>query len=404
MRILHVYRTYFPDSQGGLEEVIRQICINSARHGVTSRVFTLSEDPNPGVVERPEATIYRAPRHAEIASCGLSMSALGLFRKQADWADIIHYHFPWPFADLLHFAGRIKKPTVVTYHSDIVRQRLLGVGYGPLMKRFLASVDRIVCTSPNYFATSDILTKFSEKVEIVPIGLNESSYPAANSDRDESVRSTYGDNYFLFVGVLRYYKGLHILIEAMRGAEYKVVIVGSGPTEQELRKQASNGNLTNVIFAGSVDDDTKIALFKQAKGVVFPSYLRSEAFGVTLLEGAMFARPLVSTEVGSGTSHVNVHGETGYVVTPGSAPELRDAMDRLHNSPDVAALLGKRALERYEKLFTGELMGARYTGIYRKLLGSDEGEPVLAETTKNRVRPHTPQNLESDVHQPESGG
>jgi len=404
VRILHVYRTYFPDSQGGLEEVIRQICINSARHGVTSRVFTLSEDRATTEVERPEAMIFRAPLHAEIASCGLSMSALGLFREQTDWADIIHYHFPWPFADFLHFAGRVKKPSVVTYHSDIVRQRLLGVAYAPVMRRFLASVDRIVCTSPNYFATSDTLTRFSDKVEIVPIGLNESSYPTADSVTDESIRTTYGDNYFLFVGVLRYYKGLHILIEAMRGADYNVIIVGSGPTELELREQASAGNLSNVIFAGSVDDDTKVALFKQAKGVVFPSYLRSEAFGVTLLEGAMFARPLVSTEVGSGTSHVNVHGETGYVVTPGSAPELRDAMDRLHNSPDIAELLGRRARERYEQLFTGELMGARYTGIYRQLLGSDQGEPVIEETTKNRVHTHAPTSVATDARQPKSGG
>jgi len=116
----------------------------------------------------------------------------------------------------------------------------------------------------------------------------------------------------------------------------------------------------------------------------------------------MFARPLISTEVGSGTSHVNVHGETGYVVTPGSARELRDAMDQLHNNPDAAKLLGKRARERYEKLFTGELMGARYTGIYRELLGNDQGEPVLEETTENRVHPHVPKN--QATQQPKNGG
>jgi len=392
VRILHVYRTYFPDSQGGLEEVIRQICINSARHDVTSRVFSLTSASDTEVVERPEANVFRASLDAEIASCGISFRGLGLFRQQAEWADIIHYHFPWPFADFLHFAGRITKPSLVTYHSDIVRQRLLGAVYTPVMRRFLSSVDRIVCTSPNYFATSNTLSRFSDKVDIIPIGLNESSYPVANASTDESVGKNFGDNYFLFVGVLRYYKGLHILLEAMRGADYNVVIVGSGPTETELRKQAADGSITNVIFAGSVDDDTKVALFKQAKGVVFPSYLRSEAFGVTLLEGAMFARPLISTEVGSGTSHVNVHGETGYVVTPGSARELRDAMDQLHNNPDAAKLLGKRARERYEKLFTGELMGARYTGLYRELLGDEQGEPVLTETTQSRVHTHVPKS------------
>ena len=70
-------------------------------------------------------------------------------------------------------------------------------------------------------------------------------------------------------------------------------------------------SLNNVTFTGYVPDTIKVALFKLSRGIVFPSYLRAEAFGVTLLEGAMYCKPLISTEVGSGTSHVNVDGETG---------------------------------------------------------------------------------------------
>ena len=98
MRILHVYRTYFPDSQGGLEEVIRQICINSADHGVESRVFTLSKQHATPVIDREEAQVVRASLDVEIASCSMSLHALGKFRKQVEWADLVHYHFPWPFA------------------------------------------------------------------------------------------------------------------------------------------------------------------------------------------------------------------------------------------------------------------------------------------------------------------
>ena len=393
VRVLHVYRTYFPDSQGGLEEVIRQICLNSSQHGVESRVFALSDNPSPTVISREEADVYQAKKTFEIASCGVSISALKTFRQHVDWADVIHYHFPWPFADLLHFATKVDKPTVVTYHSDIVRQRNLGRLYEPLMNKFLASMDRIVCTSPNYFATSDVLSKFSDQVEIVPIGLNEASYPTPAADHRNQIEQKYGNNFFLFVGVMRYYKGLHILLEAIQGAPYEVVIVGSGPTEQELRQQVQRQKLRNVTFAGQVDDITKVGLFKLCKGVVFPSYLRSEAFGVTLLEGAMYNKPLISTEVGSGTSHVNIHGETGYVVTPGSAQELREGMNKLHENPDAARLLGNRARKRYERLFTGALMGARYTGIYRELTGSDQGVPLI-DTNASNVRPYTPPSVQ----------
>lgn len=382
LRVLHVYRTYFPDSQGGLEEVIRQICINSKQHGIESRIFSLSHEALPLIVRREEARVYRSHLDFEIASCGVSFRGLRTFRRLVKWADIVHYHFPWPFADFMHFMAQVNKPTLLTYHSDIIRQRLLGKLYQPLMRRFLSSVDRIVCTSPNYFATSNVLTDFAEKVEVVPIGLNENSYPQPSANKIEQVQDQYGRDFFLFVGVLRYYKGLHILLNAIKNADFKVVIVGSGPTERGLRRQANELELDNVVFAGSVDEETKVALFQLSLSVVFPSYLRSEAFGVTLLEGAMYQKPLISTEVGSGTSHVNVHNETGLVVSPGSAPELRDAMHRIYNNIDASKLFGKRARARYEQLFTGELMGVRYTKIYRELAHYDGGEPPIRDSDR----------------------
>ena len=119
---------------------------------------------------------------------------------------------------------------------------------------------------------------------------------------------------------------------------------------------------------------------KRVRGIVFPSYLRAEAFGVTLLEGAMYGKPLISTEVGSGTSHVNVDGETGIVVTPGSSKALRHAMDQLYTRPEMAALMGKRARKRYEQLFTGELMGRRYDGKTMPRLSLNSATFIASDT------------------------
>lgn len=370
MRVLHVYRTYFPQTQGGAEEVIRQICLNTQRHGVQSRVLCISRQVEPRVVRRAEAAVYRSLLVAEVASCSVSWQALPMFRRLLDWADLVHYHHPWPFADLLHFAARVRQPTVLTYHSDIVRQRLLASLYSPLMTRFLNSVQRIVCTSPNYFATSNVLPRFEDKVDIVPIGLQPDSYPKATAAQLAEAGERYGDGYFLFVGMLRYYKCLHILLDALQGAPYRAVIVGSGPTEKALKRQARELGLTNVVFTGQVSDVLKVALIERSRAVVFPSYLRAEAFGVALLEGAMHGKPLISTEVGSGTSHVNVDGETGLVVTPASHRALREAMDRLHRQPETVRRLGEGARRRFVALFNGELMGDRYVGIYQSLLSA----------------------------------
>ena len=367
MRVLHVYRTYFPDTQGGLEEVIRQICLNTQTLGVESRVLSLSRNPVPAALHRPEADVYRSRLTLEVASCGVSIGAIRAFRKHLEWADIVHYHFPWPFADVLHYLVKPRQPTLVTYHSDIIRQRLLGRLYAPLMHRFLGSLDQIACTSPNYLTTSEVLQRYRQKVTIIPIGLNESGYPRPTEREMREAAAEFGRDFFLFVGVLRYYKGLHILLDAIKGAPYEVVIAGSGPTEQALKRQARQLGLTNVSFPGHIPDRTKACLLSLSRGVVFPSYLRAEAFGVTLVEGAMYAKPLVSAEVGTGTSFVNVHGETGLVVEPGSPCALRAALDRLCNDSEYAARLGRAARARYEALFTGTEMGARYHEVYQQL-------------------------------------
>ena len=367
LRILHVYRTYFPDSRGGIEEVIRQICLFTKTRGFDNRLLALSANAKPQVLRRSEATVYRARRDIEIASCGMSLQAFQMYERLAKWADILHYHFPWPFGDLLHLTSRTKRPTVLTYHSDIVRQRVLQVLYRPVMNRFLRNVDCIVGTSPNYLATSDVVRRFQDKVEIVPLGLNEHTYPPLSPNIRAAMQDRYGEGFFLFIGVLRYYKGLHILLDAIANAPFRVVIAGSGPTERELFAQARRLRLDNVAFTGYVSDEEKVALLSLCRSVVFPSYLRTEAFGVTLLEGAMYGKALISTEAGSGTSHVNISGETGLVVAPGSAPALRQAMDQIHDCPEMADAMGRRARQRFDELFTGDLMGERYDAIYRSL-------------------------------------
>lgn len=370
IKVLQVYRTYFPDTQGGVQETIRQICLNTQKHGIISKVFTPSRHPDPKIIKSNEADIHRVKLDFEFASCGFCFSGISEFKRLVAWADVVHYHFPWPFADFLHLFSKVNKKTLVTYHSDIIRQTFLLKIYTPLMHRFLSSVEKIVCTSPNYFRTSNLLEQFSEKTDIIPIGLNDQSYPQVTTQSFERARRQFGEKFFLFVGVLRYYKGLHILLEAMQGTEFRVVIVGAGPIEKELKMQAKKLKLDKVMFAGHVSDEVKVALFTLCCGVVFPSYLRSEAFGVTLLEGAMFQKPLISTEVGSGTSHVNVHNETGLVIEPDDSEGLRKAMRLLYDDERLAARLGHNARKRFEDLFTGEIMGTQYADLYKEMVSA----------------------------------
>ncbi len=367
MKVLHVYRTYFPETQGGGEEVIRQICENTQTHGIESRVLTLTGESKNDIIKSGEAEIYRFHRTFEISSCGVSISALLNYDSLTDWADIIHYHYPWPFADLLHFKRPINKPTIMTYHSDIVRQQGLLKLYRPLMNKFLMDVDCIVATSKNYVSSSTILKQYKDKVEVIPIGINNACYPTIGEKRLSDLRSKVGEDFFLFIGVLRYYKGLRYLLDAIYNTNLNCVVVGSGPEEKNLRRQAARLNLNNVTFLGQIDDKDKVGLIKLCRAIVLPSHLRSEAFGVTLVEGAMYGKPLISTDIGTGTSYINKNGETGFVVPPADADALRHAMLRLAEEPHLASDFGSAACLRYNDLFTGREMGERYADLYYKL-------------------------------------
>ncbi len=168
MRVLHFFKTYLPDSVGGIEQVIFQLCESGAHHGIDGQVLTLSADPTPPVVQLGQHEVHRARLDIQFASTGFSWSVFKQFRELAAEADVVNYHFPWPFMDLVHFASGMNKPSVVTYHSDIIRQKHLLKLYRPLMNRFLASADRIVAASPNYLHTSDVLQQFQNKTRVIP--------------------------------------------------------------------------------------------------------------------------------------------------------------------------------------------------------------------------------------------
>jgi glycosyltransferase involved in cell wall biosynthesis len=378
MRVLHFYKTYYPDSVGGVEQVIRQLCVGTGRLGVTNQVLSLSRQRDLRPFEFEGHMVRRVPLNFEIASNAVSVAAIGELARLAAAADVVHYHFPWPFMDLAHFLARVKKPSVVTYHSDIVRQKHLLRLYQPLKHRFLHSVDTIVATSPNYMASSAVLDRYRDKTRVITYGLDKGTYPRPGPQRLAQWRQRVGPKFFLFVGVLRYYKGLHILLDAVAGTDYPVVIVGAGPIEQDLKAHAERLGLKNVLFVGALDDLDKVALLELCYAVAFPSHLRSEAFGISLLEGAMFGKPMISSEIGTGTSYINVDQETGLVVPPSDPEALRAAMRTLWDNPELAHAMGRRAEARYHELFTSEQMAGSYTELYRELVARRAAVPLAA--------------------------
>jgi len=371
LQALQVYRTYFPDPPGGLQEAIRQIAIATSSYDIQSKIFTLSPKPDPVIISRPEGQVVRARSWAAPASCDLGgVTAFKRFAEVCTQSDVVHYQFPWPFADVLHAVVRPTVPALLTYQSDVIRQKMLGAMYAPLMWRTLKSMRVIVATSPAYARTSPVLSHPSirDKVRVIPNGIVEESYPKeADGAVFDRIKLGRGEPYFLFIGVLRYYKGLHTLVQAARHVDAKIVVAGSGPEEGNLKELSEQLGAKNIIFAGQITEAEKVALLQSCRALVLPSHVRSEAFGMVLVEAAMFGRPQISCEIGTGTSFVNTHEESGLVVPPENPAELAQAMISLLQDTSLAEQLGVGARARYERLFSGVALGKAYADLYREV-------------------------------------
>lgn len=364
IKVLHIYKTYYPDTTGGIEMVLQQLMLGLQHMNVESRLLVLSSDAEPAVLLQPEGMIVRCRTTLEIASNPMSVKALKIFREQVAWADVLHYQFPWPFGDLLHIAGGRRKPAVVSYQSDIVRQKGLMRLYRPLMQYFLHNVDRVCASSPNYIKTSEVLSQLRTPVTAIPNGIDEEICPLASDACINGWREKVGEGFFLFVGVLRYYKGLHTLVEAAARTGLPVVIAGSGPENDSLRSQAQKARAAHVHFVGQVSNEDKSALLALCGFFVFPSHLRSEAFGMSLVEASIFGKPMISCEIGTGTTFVNIDGETGLTVPPEDTGALAAAMQRLYGDVALASRMGQAARLRYEQYFTGQAMARQYRQVY----------------------------------------
>jgi O-antigen biosynthesis rhamnosyltransferase len=368
IRVLHIYKSWSPDRYGGVERIITTLGAGGRAYGIESRVAYLGPGQRVKLVHHHGVAGYRFPLGLEVASTGMSLAFLLAYRRLTAWADILHFHFPWPYGDLIHCLSGVGKPFLITYHLDITKQRVLNILYAPLRSSFFKRAARVIATSQNYMNSSPVLRRFTDRTRVIPLGIEDEAQGAGIPLRQAYWRHRLGGAFVLFIGVLRYYKGLHVLLDAAPSIRHHIVIAGTGPCEQALKRQAKILGLTNVSFLGEIDQLDKDALYRLSTVFVFPSHLRSEAFGLSLVEAAMYGKPLVSCEIGTGTSFVNVHERTGLVVEPGNPQALSTAVNRLLVDRRERERFGRHARKRYQEQFIAERMVADYAREYRAVL------------------------------------
>jgi rhamnosyl/mannosyltransferase len=287
-------------------------------------------------------------------------------------ADLWHLHSPNPLGESSFWLVRPAGSMLLTYYCDLSRQRSLLPVYGPLVHALFDRADVLHAISPQALARRDsLVAPYRDRFHVVPLGIDADPLLVLDRDRPgaRALRERHGDPFLLFVGRLRHYKGLHVLLDAMPRVAAKLVIVGEGPKGPALREQVRRlGIGDRVVFAGSLDDAALHDHLAAAAIGLLPSSTETEAFGLAMVEYMAAGLPVVSTELGTGTSYVNQDGVTGLIVPANDPAALAAAIQRLLGDPGLRGRMGVAGRARVRENFTTEAMMRGMDGLYAEAL------------------------------------
>jgi glycosyltransferase involved in cell wall biosynthesis len=252
--------------------------------------------------------------------------------------EVVHLHLPNPLAAAAWLMMGDARPLVVSYHSDIVRQRTLLRLWAPWRDRVLNRAPCILTTSDALIESSPVLTRFAKRCRSISPGVDAGLWANPDPAAVARWRQRLGEGVFLFVGRLVYYKGVDVLIEAVRESDLRIAICGQGPLRAKLESAAASLG-DRVQFLGDVEASAMPALYAACRGFVLPSVAPSETFGVVQLEAMAAGLPLVVSRASAGVESVHAGAASALLVEPARPEALREGMRRVLDENGLAARL-----------------------------------------------------------------
>ena len=246
MKIIEINKLYHP-WVGGVETHVKNIA-EGLNKWATVNVICCNTAPKTTTEKINGVQITKYKSLGRLFSLPLSITFILKFKTHK--ADILHFHLPNPLAVIAYFLNQPKGKVLVTWHSDIIKQKVILFFYAPLLKWFLKKADRVIATSPNMVQNSPFLSKYQYKTDIIPLGINPKNYPNLTKLPNQQ-------RFALFVGRLIYYKGVIELIEALKHTSVNLIMIGEGPLEDTIKtsgnKLIEKNNLQSTHFKKEIN-------------------------------------------------------------------------------------------------------------------------------------------------------
>ncbi len=274
--------------------------------------------------------------------------------KQKSQYDIVIISHVIPFGTAALIAKWItKKPYVVIVHGldiRLVRQSFLKMKLAQLVLKSA----RLIVANSNALAQELSLFGVHEALVV---------YPCLESIPEVSIHDSKKKQ-ILTVSRLVPRKGHERVLRALaelgqmgRLGEINYHIVGTGPSEEQIRSTVHSLNLDSVVvFHGDVNEEEKSKIYRESDLFVMPvvsDLIDKEGFGLVYMEAASYGIPSIATRI-SGIDEAVIDGETGILIEDNNIPELATWIDRLLSHKEERDQLGSMARNRAQNEFTCE--------------------------------------------------
>lgn len=372
MRIAHFAKYSFVRI-GGMERHVGILTRALAAQGVDVTVFaydptgTFQANTVDGVKVEPVPTLI----HLSSQSVAPALIARSRRLARDRPFDVVHQHWPDPFAHLAASLVPGRPAHVVSWHSDIVRQRVLRPLYRALAPRILARPDALIGATKAHLRSAQIdCFAPPERRYVIPYSIDTAPFnPTSKLTRNaQALRSQFGGAPLIFaLGRHVYYKGFEILIRAMARIPAILLLGGEGPLTPHLRKMAV-GIGARVEFLGTITEDLLPVYYHACDAFCLPSVAQTEAFGLVQAEAMACGKPLVNTALGNGVNELAPHDLCALTVPPGNDAALADALLRILNEPGLGSRLGTAGRERVRSSFTVQAMVNQMLTLYETVL------------------------------------
>ena len=357
LRVL-LFGRYADEDFGGIERHVRNLVLAmkddvAFTNLVAWRTSIAQDDTWP-------CPVYRSRALGVVASLplcpGMPREARRLHRDQH--FQIAHLHLPDPMSHYAAVSLPREVKLVVTWHSDIVRQKSVFAFYRPMLKGLMARASFVIAPTPAHFDSMPQLASLAtpEKRRVVPFGFDLERYRRPHPKASE-IRQKIKAPMVFALGRHVYYKGFDVLIRAMQNVPGACLLLGgTGPLTGELKAMAGK----NVHFVGRIPDEELPAYYQACDVYCLPSVAPSEAFGIVQVEAMAAGKPVICTQLDNGVNWVNPEGPT---VPPGDVQALASALNEVLKNPPAT-----KNAERADRLFSLPALREATLAVYREAL------------------------------------